>query len=210
MSISSVRKVYNAYAWFYDVVFGRIFNQGRHLTVDIVNKSAAPNARILELGVGTGLSLPLYRPDLHITGVDISEKMLKKAEERIVADKVKTNISLKVMDAASLEFADNSFDFIVAMYVASVVPDIDAFLQEITRVAKPSSEIVFVNHFASEKPAMRFLEKKFARINNIVGFNSDFSMHHILDYDKFNVLNSQKVNLFKYWTILHCRKEQHC
>ncbi|CEG56006.1 phospholipid N-methyltransferase PmtA [Legionella fallonii] len=209
MSLSSVRKVYDAYAWFYDFVFGRVFNEGRHVTVDIVNKNAVANANVLELGVGTGLSLPLYRSDLNITGVDISEKMLKKAEERVLTDKVKTNINLKIMDAASLEFPDNSFDFVVAMYVASVVPDIDAFLHEVARVSKPSSDIVFVNHFSSEKPLARFLEKKFAHINNIIGFNSDFSMHHILDYDQFNLLNSQKVNLFNYWTILHCKKQQH-
>ncbi|MCL9683934.1 phospholipid N-methyltransferase PmtA [Legionella maioricensis] len=207
MSLSSVRKVYDAYAWFYDFAFGRVFNQGRHLSVDIVNKNAEKNAHVLELGVGTGLSLPLYRPDLNITGVDISEKMLKKAQERLVADNVKTKVSLQIMDAASLEFPDNSFDFIVAMYVASVVPDINAFLEEISRVCKPSGEIVFVNHFSSEKPAVRFLEKKFARIHNLIGFNSDFSITHILDYDKFNLLESHKVNLFNYWTVLHCKMQ---
>lgn len=204
MSLSSVRKIYNAYAWFYDFAFGRIFHQGRHFSTDIINKNAINNAQILELGVGTGLSLPLYRSDLNVTGIDISEKMLKKAEERIINDKIKTNISLKVMDAANLDFPDNSFDFIVAMYVASVVPDINAFLMEIARVCKPSGEIIFVNHFASEKPALRFLEKKFARVNNLVGFNSDFSINSILDYDQFNLLNSQNINLFGYWKVLHC------
>ncbi len=207
MSLSSVRKVYDAYAWFYDFAFGRVFNQGRHLSVDIVNKNAVKNAHVLELGVGTGLSLPLYRSDLNITGVDISEKMLNKAEERLVAGNINTKVSLKIMDAASLEFPDNSFDFIVAMYVASVVPDVNAFLKEIARVCKPSGEIVFVNHFASEKPAIRFLEKKFARIHHLIGFNSDFSIDHILDYDQFNLLHSHKVNLFKYWTVLHCKMQ---
>lgn len=205
MSLASVRKVYDAYAWFYDVVFGHIFHQGRHSSTNIINKGAAQNANVLELGIGTGLSLPMYRADLNITGIDISEKMLKKAEERVVKKDLKTNISLKVMDAAHLDFPDNSFDFVTAMYVASVVPDVNAFLKEISRVCKPTGEIVFVNHFASEKPAMRFLEKKLAGIHDIIGFKSDFSINNILDYEQFNLLDSHKINLFGYWKVLHCK-----
>lgn len=206
MSLSTVRKVYDAYASFYDLVFGKIFQQGRHYSTDIVNKNAAQNASVLELGVGTGLSLPLYRSDLQIKGIDISEKMLEKAEKK-VADKKLKNVSLKVMDAAHLEYPDNSFDFVVAMYVASVVPDPQAFLEEISRVCKPNGEIIFVNHFASEKPALRFLEKKFAVIHNVVGFNSNFSINTILDYHKFKLLNSYNANLFGYWKVLHCKSE---
>ncbi|BCZ97825.1 TPA: class I SAM-dependent methyltransferase [Legionella pneumophila] len=205
MSLSSVKKVYNIYSSFYDVLFGSIFHQGRSLCTNKVNKNAGLNASVLELGVGTGLSLPFYRPDLNITGIDISEKMLEKAEKRIVKKKLTTHIDLKIMDAANLEFPDNHFDFVVAMYVASVVPDIDAFLKEISRVCKPSGEIIFVNHFASEKPILRFLEKKLSHIDNFVGFNSNFSIHSILNYKEFKLLETQKVNLFGYWKLLHCK-----
>ncbi|HAT9594522.1 TPA: methyltransferase domain-containing protein, partial [Legionella pneumophila subsp. pneumophila] len=115
MSLSSVKKVYNIYSSFYDVLFGSIFHQGRSLCTNKVNKNAGLNASVLELGVGTGLSLPFYRPDLNITGIDISEKMLEKAEKRIVKKKLTTHIDLKIMDAANLEFPDNHFDFVVAM-----------------------------------------------------------------------------------------------
>jgi phosphatidylethanolamine/phosphatidyl-N-methylethanolamine N-methyltransferase len=206
MSVSSIRKVYNNYASFYDYLFGPVFHPGRHLCAEIVNKNAAPNACVLELGIGTGLSLPFYRSDLHITGIDISEKMLKKAEKLIVDKQLKTDIQLKIMDAAHLEFADKSFDFIVAMYVASVVPDINAFLKEITRVCKPSGEILFVNHFASEKKSLiYFLEKNIARAHKFLGFKSDFSIHSILKHPEFELLESRKINLFGYWKLLHCR-----
>lgn len=205
MSLSSVRKVYNAYAWFYDFAFGKIFHQGRHLTTQIINKNACPNANILELGVGTGLSLPLYRSDLNITGIDISEKMLNKAQKRVERNHLTQNITLKVMDAAHLVFPDNSFDFVVAMYVASVVPDVSAFLEEISRVCKPTSHILFVNHFASENPRIRYLESKFARVQNIVGFNSDFDITNILDYKKLQLVDSYNTNLFGYWKLLHCK-----
>ncbi|KTD42858.1 phospholipid N-methyltransferase PmtA [Legionella parisiensis] len=205
MSVASIRKVYNVYASFYDFLFGSIFNPGRSLCTEIVNKAAKQNATVLEIGIGTGLSLPLYRDDLQITGIDISEKMLEKAEEQIVKNKLEERVQLKVMDAAHLEFPDNSFDFIVAMYVAPVVPDIHAFLQELTRVAKPTAQIVFVNHFASEQPVIRFFEKIFARVNELVGFKSDFSVHSILDYKALQLLDSRKTNLFGYWKLLHCR-----
>ncbi|HHF7375815.1 phospholipid N-methyltransferase PmtA [Legionella bozemanae] len=208
MSVASIRKVYNIYASFYNFLFGSIFNPGRSLCTEIVNKGAKQNATVLEIGIGTGLSLPLYRGDLQITGIDISEKMLEKAEEQVVKNKLEERVQLKVMDAAHLEFPDNSFDFIVAMYVASVVPDVHAFLQELTRVAKPTAQIIFVNHFASEQPVIRFFEKTFARINELVGFKSDFSVHSILDYKALKLLDSRKTNLFGYWKLLHCRIEK--
>lgn len=205
MSVASIRKVYNIYASFYDFLFGSIFNPGRSLCTSIINKVARQNASILEIGIGTGLSLPLYRSDLRITGIDISEKMLEKAQEQVEKNQLEDRVQLKVMDAAHLEFPDNSFDFIVAMYVASVVPDVNAFLQEITRVAKPTAEIIFVNHFASEHAVVRFFEKKFALVNKLVGFKSDFSVHSILDYKQLKLLDSQKINLFGYWKLLHCK-----
>ncbi|MGM9454380.1 phospholipid N-methyltransferase PmtA [Legionella bozemanae] len=205
MSVASIRKVYNIYASFYNFLFGSIFNPGRSLCTEIVNKAAKQNATVLEIGIGTGLSLSLYRADLQITGIDISEKMLEKAEEQVVKNKLEERVQLKVMDAAHLEFPDNSFDFIVAMYVASVVPDVHAFLQELTRVAKPTAQIIFVNHFASEQPVIRFFEKTFARVNELVGFKSDFSVHSILDYKALKLLDSRKTNLFGYWKLLHCR-----
>ncbi|KTC92323.1 phospholipid N-methyltransferase PmtA [Legionella cincinnatiensis] len=205
MSVASIRKVYNIYASFYDFLFGSIFSPGRSLCTNIINKVAKQNASILEIGIGTGLSLPLYRSDLRITGIDISEKMLEKAQEQVEKNQLEDRVQLKVMDAAHLEFPDNSFDFIVAMYVASVVPDVNAFLQELARVAKPTAEILFVNHFASEHPVVRFFEKKFARVNKLVGFKSDFSVHSILDYKQLKLVDSQKINLFGYWKLLHCK-----
>ena len=205
MSVATIRKVYDRYASFYDFLFGFIFNQGRVVCTDKINKLAGQNAKILEIGIGTGLSLPLYRSDLHITGIDISEKMLRKAEEQRDKHHLNDRVVLKVKDAAQLEFTDNSFDFIVAMYVASVVPDVTAFLQEIARVAKPKAEIIFVNHFASDNPVLHFFEEKFAHVNNLVGFKSDFSMDSILHDQHLKLVDARKVNLFGYWKLLHCK-----
>ena len=205
MSVASVRKVYNIYASFYDFLFGSIFNPGRLSCVDIINNSAPQNAKILEIGIGTGLSLPLYRNDLHINGIDISDKMLEKAKELATEKNLNDRVTLKVMDAADLEFEENSFDFIVAMYVASVVPDVNLFLKELTRVAKPDAKIIFVNHFSSESKVVNFFERQLTYLKGIVGFKSDFSIHTLLNYKKLKLIKSQNINLFGYWKLLQCQ-----
>lgn len=205
MSVASIRKVYNIYASFYDFLFGSIFNPGRLSCVDIINKTSPLNSNILEIGIGTGLSLPLYRNDLNITGIDISEKMLEKAQELATKNKLGNRVQLKVMDAADLKFEDNSFDFIVAMYVASVVPDVNQFLEELTRVAKPNAQIIFVNHFSSTNSVVHFFEKGISHLNKFIGFKSDFSINSILNYQKIELLSSRKTNLFGYWKLLHCK-----
>jgi phosphatidylethanolamine/phosphatidyl-N-methylethanolamine N-methyltransferase len=208
MSNATVRKIYNRYASFYDFLFGFIFKQGRAVCVEKVNKLAEEKAQILEIGIGTGLSLPLYRSDLSITGIDISEKMLQKAEKQRDKHQLNNRVILKVMDAEHLEFPANHFDFIVAMYVASVVPDVKAFLHELIRVAKPTAHIIFVNHFASKNSVVHFFEEKLAHINDWVGFKSDFSMDLILEDKHLILLDTCKVNLFGYWKLLHCKIEK--
>lgn len=206
MGTLSVQKVYDSYASFYNFLFGRIFNPGRELSVEIVNKNAAYNAKVIEVGVGTGLSLPLYRSDLHISGIDISEKMLDKAKERAANHNLQ-DVSLKVMDAANLEFPDESFDFVVAMYVVSVVPDIKKFLDEICRVCKKNGDIIIVNHFVSDNKVLKSLEKFMSGAHSVIGFKSDFSIDQILQYPHFELLDTSKTNLFGYWKMLHLKKK---
>jgi phosphatidylethanolamine/phosphatidyl-N-methylethanolamine N-methyltransferase len=205
MGTLSVQKVYDSYAFFYNFIFGKIFNPGRKLSVDIINHNAVYNAKVIEVGVGTGLSLPLYRPDLQISGVDISERMLNKAKARIVSHQLQGK-SLHVMDATNLDFPDESFDFVVAMYVVSVVSDIQKFLEEISRVCKKNGDIVIVNHFVSSNKILNRLEKFFSGAHSFIGFRSDFSMDQILEFSHFKLINIMKTNLFGYWKMLHLKK----
>lgn len=205
MGTLSVQKVYDSYAFFYNFLFGRIFNPGRELSANLVNQNAAYNAKVIEVGVGTGLSLPLYRPDLQITGVDISEKMLEKAKERISTHHLE-RVSLHVMDAANLQFPDESFDFVVAMYVVSVVPDINKFLDEVSRVCKKNGDVVIVNHFVSDNKLLKTFEKSVSGAHSFIGFKADFSIERILQYPHFKLLSQKKTNLFGYWKMLHLKK----
>ena len=168
----TITKAYARWAPVYDLVFGAVFERGRHAAVAA---AARVGGRLLEVGVGTGISLPLYSRDLKIYGVDISEPMLRKAHER-VAEFGLTNVEgLKVMDAEHLEFADASFDIIVAQYVITTVPNPEATLDEFARVLKPGGEIILVSRVGAEAGLRRSLEHWFQPAARKLGWRTEFS-----------------------------------
>jgi phosphatidylethanolamine/phosphatidyl-N-methylethanolamine N-methyltransferase len=201
----TVEKVYNAYALFYNQIFGRVFHPGRNASVDIINSKAMTGASILELGIGTGLSLPLYRADLQVTGIDIAENMLKKAQKLAKTPKVQARVNLQLMDAEKLAFPAQSFDYVLGLYVASVVSNIHEFLAEICRVCRPHGEVILVNHFSSKNRVLKQLERNIGRMQAIVGFKSDFSMEPILQCQRLKILECRNTNIFGYWKILRCQ-----
>jgi len=138
MDYKTIKRAYAILSPVYDFLFDKIFYPGRVAAVDLLEIKAGD--RVLEVGVGTGLNLPLYRRDCAVTGVDISVQMLRKAEERICTYGV-TNAKLMVMDASKLGFPDNSFDRVIATYVISAVPDPVKTLLEMRRVCKPSGHL---------------------------------------------------------------------
>src|SRR5438094_501287 len=141
-----VARVYENIAWFYDVTFGPALHPGR---VDAIRRMAIrPGDRVLEVGVGTGINAALYPADCSVTGVDLSSSMLERARERVARKGVR-NVRLLQMDAASLKFADDTFDIVYAPYVISVVPDPVAVTREMCRVCRPGGRIVILNHFRS-------------------------------------------------------------
>ena len=120
MDEAAIKSAYRRWAPVYDNTFGLVAAEGRKHAVEIINTGSG---RVLEVGVGTGLSLPTYRRELEIVGIDLSPEMLQKARERVAAEGL-TNVSgLHEMDAGELKFPDGSFDTVVAMYVMTVVPE---------------------------------------------------------------------------------------
>ncbi|TAK66842.1 MAG: methyltransferase domain-containing protein, partial [Betaproteobacteria bacterium] len=132
LDIQTIEHVYRRYAGFYDVCFGAVFQPGRRAIVDRMD--CGPGERILEVGVGTGLSLPLYPENVNVVGIDISRPMLDQACERRARCRLEHVAGLMVMDAENMGFKDDSFDKVVAMYVASVVPDPGRLVDEMRRV----------------------------------------------------------------------------
>ena len=168
----TVTTAYARWAPVYDLVFGAVFERGRQAAIAAAERVGG---RILEVGVGTGISLPHYSRECRLCGVDISEPMLRKAHER-VAEFDLTNVEgLWVMDAEQLSFPDDSFDVVVAQYVVTTVPNPEATLDEFARVLKPGGEIVLVSRVGAEAGLRRALERGFAPAARKLGWRTEFS-----------------------------------
>jgi phosphatidylethanolamine/phosphatidyl-N-methylethanolamine N-methyltransferase len=202
MDLQDTLKTYRLFSGSYDFVFGPVFHPGRKDAVRIANDR--PGQRILEVGVGTGLSLPFFRRDAQVTGIDVSAEMLEKARRRVARRKLAQVEALVEMDAENLSFADDSFDSVLALYVASVVPDPARFAAEMRRVCIPGGTIVVVNHFTSENPAMRFIEKRLAPLAGKIGFHADFPLGVFLAASGLDVRETRPSNLCGYWRLLRC------
>lgn len=202
MDLQDTLRTYRVFAGSYDFVFGPVFHPGRKEAVRIANDG--PGQRILEVGVGTGLSLPYFRKDAEVTGIDVSAEMLAKARQRVDRLGLGQVRGLHVMDAEDMTFADNAFDAVLALYVASVVPSPARFAAEMRRVCRPGGTIVIVNHFTSENPAMRFIEKRLAPLAGKIGFHADFPLDPFLEGSRLAVREIRPSNLFGYWKLLRC------
>ena len=173
LDADAVRAAYRRWAGVYDAVFGGVSSVARGRAVALVN--SLPGREVLEVGVGTGLALPRYLPDKRITGIDLSAEMLEQARKRAVQLGLASVEALHVMDAEATEFADDSFDTAVAMFVASVVPQPRKLLAEMRRVVRPGGNILFVNHFAAEKGPRWWIEWAMAPASRALGWHPDFA-----------------------------------
>jgi len=206
MDLRDTIRTYRLFSGSYDFVFGPVFHPGRKEAVRVANDR--PGQRILEVGVGTGLSLTYFRPDSHVTGIDVSAEMLAKAKRRVARQKLAHVDALHVMDAEHLDFEDNSFDAVLALYVASVVPSPARFAAEMRRVCIPGGKIVLVNHFTSENWALRFMERRVAHLARHIGFHADFPLDTFLRDSQLTEREIRPSNLFGYWRLLRCINEK--
>ena len=176
---AGVEKAYERWAPVYDLVFGKVFDQGRQSTIAEADRIGG---RILDVGVGTGLSLSDYSRATRICGVDISEPMLRKAQARVRALGLSNVETLAVMDAKNLAFADASFDAVVAQYVITAVPDPEATLDDFVRVLKPGGELILVNHIGAERGARRVFELAFAPLARRLGWRPEFPWQRLVNW----------------------------
>ena len=179
ISEKSVGAAYAAWAPVYDLVFGKVFDTGRKASIAAAEKIGG---RVLDVGVGTGISLPDYRRDIRLVGVDYSAAMLKKAFERVRDHKLDNVETLAVMDAKYLGFPDAAFDAVVAQYVVTAVPDPEATLDEFVRVVKPGGEIILVNHIGAESGPRKLFEAAFAPLARRLGWRPEFPWQRLVDW----------------------------
>jgi phosphatidylethanolamine/phosphatidyl-N-methylethanolamine N-methyltransferase len=206
MNHNETLRAYRGYAPTYDVLFGPLFYPGRRSALALVNDR--PHQRVLEVGVGTGLSLPHFRCDARVTGIDVSPEMLEKARRRAQRLGLAERVELREMDAQAMEFSDNSFDAILGLYVASCVPDPKRFGAEIRRVCVPGGRIVICNHFTSDQPILRRLEQGLRPLAGRLGFEPDFPLDRFISASGLTIRSIEPSNLFGYWKLLRCVNEK--
>ncbi len=204
MDHKAVVKAYKRYASIYDHVFGPVFAPGRRVLFE--QMTPKPGEKILEVGVGTGLSLPDYPNRTKVVGVDLSLDMLKKAEDLVTRCSLE-NVELHQMDAQAMQFCDQTFDKVVAMYVVSVAPDPKKVIAEMKRVCKPGGDLFILNHFGKEKGVMKNFEKLLTPFSGTIGFRPNLSLDQLLEETKLNVKAITPVNLFGYWTLIHATND---
>jgi phosphatidylethanolamine/phosphatidyl-N-methylethanolamine N-methyltransferase len=179
LDADAVRAAYRRWAGVYDLVFGGVSAIGRRHAVTEVNR--LPGARVLEVGVGTGLALPRYTANKRITGIDLSAEMLDRARARVASEGLGNVEALLELDAEATGFPDGCFDIAVAMFVASVVPNPRLLMAELRRVVRPGGHILFVNHFAAERGLRWWLERAMAPASRALGWHPDFRLDALLD-----------------------------
>lgn len=190
MELKSIESSYARWAPIYDHTFGKLTNVGRRRAVAYINRRGG---QVLEVGVGTGLSLPLYGRDVTVTGIDFSGEMLEKARARVEETGLKNVTELRRMDARSLDFADATFDTVAAMHVLSVVPDPEQVMAEIARVLKPGGQVVITNHFRHERGLLAFLARVSAPFSAVLGWHSDFDVGTVLKQDNLKITDRKSL-----------------
>lgn len=162
-------KLYYEFSHLYDKVFTRVFYP--RIAQVVRSLKIEPGARVLEVGVGTGLSLDAYPPHCQVTGVDLAPEMLEQAQEKITRNGWR-HLKVMEMDALNMKFADNSFDYVMAFHVVSVVPDAGRLMQEVVRVSKPGATIAIINHFRSRNRTLAKLDSLIEPVTRRLGWHT--------------------------------------
>jgi phosphatidylethanolamine/phosphatidyl-N-methylethanolamine N-methyltransferase len=201
MDLQKVERVYSNYAGVYDHIFGKIFHESRESAVRRLG--VKPGERVLEVGIGTGLSLPVYPAHCEVVGIDLSPGMLEKARERASRHALR-HVNLYQMDAGQMTFEDDSFDTVMAAYVVTAVPDYRKVMMEMIRVCRPGGRIILLNHFSNGNKLIAAVEKAISPLCKHIGFRTDLSLNTVLEGTSLLVARKEKVNPLRFWHLVEC------
>lgn len=197
-------RVYSDFAHFYDRLWGRVFVDREHMVIESLN--LRPGQSVLEVGVGTGISLDAYPPYVHVVGIDPSLDMLEHAKTKIRENQLK-NVEVGQGDALNLNMPDASFDVVCAFHVVTVVPDPVRMMNEMFRVCKPGGRIVIINHFRSDNPILGFITGIANPITRHLGWSSRLRYRDVVDGVPLKVERRDKTSRYSFHTIIVLRKE---
>jgi phosphatidylethanolamine/phosphatidyl-N-methylethanolamine N-methyltransferase len=203
MSTGAVRTAYRRWAPVYDNTFGWVAAEARKHAVEIINTRSG---RVLEVGVGTGLSLPAYRRELEIVGIDLSPEMLEKARARVASLGLANVTDLHEMDASSLALPDGSFDTVAAMFVMTVVPEPETVMRELARVCRPGGEVLIVNHFSTEEGFRGWVERRMAPFGDKLGWRPVFEQGRVMVCADLELIERHSLRPMGLFTMLRFRK----
>jgi len=194
--------LYYEFSHFYDAFFGRVFYP--RIAKVIRSLDVQAGERVLEIGVGTGLSLDAYPERARVTGIDLAPDMLEKAQERIDRNGWR-HIALEQGDALALRFPDDSFDYVTAFHVVSVVPDAKRLMAEAQRVCRPGGRIVVINHFRSDNRAVARVQHSIDPMTRRLGWTTSLYLRDILDRRTLHVERQWKTSRRSLFTIVIAR-----
>lgn len=205
MSVENAERIYDSYSGVYDLIFRNILQPGREMAVSALG--IRPGDHVLEVGVGTGLSLPYYPLQCRLTGIDISAGMLRRAQER-AREHGLTGARFLRMEAERMDLPDASFDGVLATYVLSTVSDPMRVISELRRVCRPGGRVVVLNHFGSRNRFLALGEKALTPISRKLGFVLNLSLDDLLAGDGFTLERVERVNIPPFWSLVVLRRSE--
>ena len=194
--------LYYEFSHLYDVFFGRVFFP--RIVRVIRSLGIEPGARVLELGVGTGLSLEAYPQHCQVTGIDLAPEMLERAQDRVNRNGWR-HVTLQQGDALNLAFADDAFDYVMAFHVVSVVPDPQRMMAEAERVCRPGGLLTIINHFRSRQRAVARVQRGIDPITRRLGWTTTLCLPQLLDGSRLHVERQWKTSPRSLFTIVVAR-----
>ncbi len=199
IGVGQVVEAYARWAPVYDMVFGPIMESSRKAGVAAIPPSARS---VLEVGVGTGISLPYYPREMRVTGIDLSPDMLERARERVRRSGLSNIDGLHEMDASALRLPDGSFDVAMAMYVMTVVPDPAAVMSELRRVVKPGGRIIAISHFAPDSHFRRALAAPLRPLWHWLGWNHSVTARSLAALPGIRMLSDRAAGLGGFYRLV--------
>lgn len=196
-------RVYSDLARFYDSVFGRAFVNHEHEVIESLN--LRPEHRVLEVGVGTGISLDAYPAYVKVVGIDPSADMLAQAVAKI-RENGWSHVEVRQGDALNLDFPDASFDWVTTFHVMTVVPDPVRMMKEMVRVCKPGGRIVAVTHLASDNPLLFLCDSLVNPVTKLLGWTTRLRARDVLAGQNITVERQERLSAFSIHTLIVARK----
>jgi phosphatidylethanolamine/phosphatidyl-N-methylethanolamine N-methyltransferase len=196
MQESSTKKIYDVHSMFYDATFGRLVK--RRIERAINHMNIGDSDLVLDLGIGTGVSLNYYPQRGHVVGVDLSAGMLREARKK-VRERGLTHTTVFQANALQLPFGDSTFDHVFISHVISVVSDPIQLVKEAQRVAKPGARIVIVNHFQSTNRFLALVEKWLCPLCTKLGWRSDLALNDLIKRTGVEVDYRYKLESIDLW-----------